>query len=78
MTAKRPKPGTKEFDDWVKERTKSAVDELFKKGAADFDERGTIFGNDESIKSSDADAFPDEMEERQSKTKPRPVSKPKK
>ncbi|ABC30541.1 hypothetical protein HCH_03810 [Hahella chejuensis KCTC 2396] len=63
MSNERPKPGTKEFEEWVRQETQSVVDDMFKHGPADFDESGVIFGGEKSLNSSDAEAFPDEIEE---------------
>ncbi|MFC6631756.1 hypothetical protein [Microbulbifer taiwanensis] len=79
MKQHRPKPGTKEFDDWLLERAEARSKELFKNGPADFDERGAISGSEESLTSTDAEAFPDELEEyRPEERKPRLVPKKKK
>jgi hypothetical protein len=78
MKQQRPKPGTKEFDDWLLERAKARNKELFKNGPADFDERGVISGGPETVRKSDAEAFPDELEEyTPEERKPRLVPKKK-
>ncbi|OZG71677.1 hypothetical protein BTA51_18695 [Hahella sp. CCB-MM4] len=63
MSEKRPKPGTKEFEEWVRKETQAVVDDLFKNGPVDFDESGVIFGSEKSLNSTDAEAFPEEIEE---------------
>ncbi|OZG72195.1 hypothetical protein BTA51_17770 [Hahella sp. CCB-MM4] len=63
MSDKRPKPGTEEFYKWLNERAKARGQEMLERGPVDFDERGVIFGSEESLNSTDAEAFPDEIEE---------------
>jgi len=76
MTDERPQPGTKEFDEWMKARAKARAKELYKKGPVEFDERGVISGNEKTLNSSDAEAFPDEDEEHSAEDrKPRIIKK---
>lgn len=60
---KRPKLGTKEHADWMRKRAEERSNKLFKAGTTEFDERGIISGSDQSVHSTDAEAFPDEPEE---------------
>ncbi len=62
MNKERPTPGTPEFDKWILERAQARSDKLFK-APADFEERGVISGNTDAINASDAESFPDELEE---------------
>lgn len=61
----RPPGGAPEFKKWLEEKAKKAVDGIFGEDytPADFDERGPIFGNPDNLDKSDADLFPDELEE---------------
>jgi hypothetical protein len=57
----------------VKKKIKKSSGKYFS-SPSDFDDRGVISGNKKSIKSSDAEAFPDEPEEyRPEERKPRPI-----
>lgn len=76
MTDERPKPGTKEFDEWMKARAQARAKELYKNGPVDFDERGVITGNDKTLNSSDDEAFSGEDDENNAdERKPRLVNK---
>ena len=61
----RPPEGTPEFKEWLKEQAKKDVDAIFGKNykPAEFDERGAIFGKAENLDKTDAELFPDELEE---------------
>ena len=61
----RPAEGTPEFKEWLKERAKKHMDEMFGENykPAEFDERGAIFGKAENLDKTDAELFPDEIEE---------------
>lgn len=66
----RPTPGTPEFDEWLEERARGRLKKL--KEQADkfieetgFEEAGVLSGGLESMSQSDAEAFPDELEEYQ-------------
>lgn len=60
-----PPEGTSEFKEWLKKRAKNDVDAIFGENykPAQFDERGAIFGNTENQDKTDAELFPDELEE---------------
>jgi hypothetical protein len=59
----KPKPGTKEYEEWMRKRAEERSKKLFSGDPAKFDERGIISGGDQSIHSTDAESFPDEPEE---------------
>ena len=61
----RPAEGTPEFQEWLKERAKKHMDEMFGDNykPAEFDERGAIFGDISNLDKTDAELFPDELEE---------------
>lgn len=70
----RPEPGTPEYEEWLLQRAKARNKKLFENGLSDFDERGVISGSDESMHSTDAESFPDEIKEyTPEERKPRPV-----
>lgn len=73
----KPTPGTKEYDEWMQKRAEERSKKLFSDHPAEFDERGIISGGDRSIHSTDAEAFPDELEEYTPNEK-KPVLAPKK
>ena len=56
----RPAKGTPEFKEWLKERAKKHMDEMFGENykPAEFDERGAIFGKAENLDKTDAELFP--------------------
>lgn len=62
-----PKPpiDSPEFKAWLKRQTAKDVDAIFGDDyqPADFDERGPIFGDIDNLDKSDAELFPDELEE---------------
>lgn len=59
----RPPEGTPEFEEWLNKRAAKHSKDLFAGEAADFDERGPIFGDIKDLGKSDAELFPDELEE---------------
>lgn len=66
----RPELGTPEFDEWLEERARGRLKKL--KEQADkfieetgFEEAGLLSGGLESMNQTDAEAFPDELEEYQ-------------
>jgi hypothetical protein len=61
----RPPEGTPEFKEWLKEQAKKDVDAIFgdNNKPTEFDERGAIFGDIENLDKTDAELFPDELEE---------------
>ena len=58
-----PTPDTEEHAEWMRKRAEERSKKLFSGGPAEFDERGIISGGNQSIHSTDAEAFPDELEE---------------
>lgn len=60
---KRPPVGTPEFEKWVRERIKDDVEKIFSGPRPDFDERGPLGGSGELLDKTDAELFPDELEE---------------
>jgi hypothetical protein len=60
---KRPKLGTKEHKEWMRKRVEEPSKKLFKEGPDEVDERGITSGSDQSVHSTDAEAFPDELGE---------------
>lgn len=63
--SKRPPEGTPEFKAWLIEQAKGDVEAIFGENyqPAEFDERGVIFGDIENLDKTDAELFPDELEE---------------
>ncbi len=56
-----PAEESPEFTEWLKKR--AAKRKIVGSSPADFDERGAIFGDIENLDKSDAELFPDEIEE---------------
>lgn len=63
MNDKRPEPGTEEFREWLRKKLQPTADEMAKQGPTDFEERGVLSGGPETTRKSDAEAFPDELDE---------------
>lgn len=66
----RPEPGTPEFEEWLKERMKGRLNDYLEKSRkyieeTGFEEAGLLSGGLESMNQTDAEAFPDELEEYQ-------------
>lgn len=62
--SERPPVGTPEFKEWLKKQTAHIADGLFDASKnADFDEIGVMSGSAESLDKTDAESFPDELEE---------------
>jgi hypothetical protein len=63
--AERPPEGTPEFKEWLKEQAKKDMDDIFGDTyePAEFDERGPIFGDIKNLDKTDAELFPDELDE---------------
>jgi len=61
----RPPEGTPEFKAWLKEQTAKDFKDIFSDNyqPADFDEVGVLSGNEDFLEKSDAELFPDEIEE---------------
>lgn len=61
----RPPDGSPELEQWLKERAQKRMDRIFGDDyqPASFDERGPIFGKAENLDKTDAELFPDELEE---------------
>jgi len=61
----RPPEGTPEFKQWLKEQAAKDIKDIFGEDhkPADFEEGGTIFGDIDNLEKSDAECFPDELEE---------------
>lgn len=59
---KRPKLSTKEHADWMRRRAEERSKKLFRE-PTEFNEREIISGSDQSIHSTDAEVFPDELKE---------------
>ena len=59
----RPPVGTPEFKEWLKKKSARHVEDIFSTGPADFDERGPLAGSSDLMDKSDAELFPDELEE---------------
>lgn len=60
---KRPERGTEEYWEWLSRKAKKRGEEIAKAGGADFDECGVISGSVKALNSTDAELFPDELEE---------------
>jgi len=68
MTDKKtdqPPVGTPEFRKWLREQSAKDVNDIFSDNykPADFEENGVIFGDITDIDKTDAELFPDELEE---------------
>ena len=61
----RPPEGTPEFKEWLKKQTAKDVQEIFgsERQTTDFDETGVLSGSEDLLDKSDAELFPDELEE---------------
>ena len=61
----RPPVDSPEFKAWLKRQAAKDIDAIFGENykPADFDERGPIFGDSENLEKTDAELFPDELEE---------------
>lgn len=61
----RPPEGTPEFKKWLKEQAAKDIEDIFGEGyqPADFEEGGPIFGDKKNLDKSDAELFPEEIEE---------------
>lgn len=57
----RPKPGTPEFDQWLREKIRENFKEF--ENAPELDQVGILSGSLENLTQTDAEAFPDEPEE---------------
>lgn len=62
-TPDRPAPGTPELNQWLRDRAKAMAEEFGKLPPPDFDEVGILSGRIEDIFKTDAELFPDELEE---------------
>ena len=65
MNDKRPPEDSPEFIEWLKKAHSKNSKKIFGKDykPAEFDERGVIFGDIKDLDKSDAELFPDELEE---------------
>lgn len=61
----RPPEGTPEYRAWLIAQAKKDVDAIFGENyhPSQFDERGPIAGNIDNLNKTDAELFPDELEE---------------
>jgi hypothetical protein len=60
----RPKLGTKEHREWMRKKMEKRWEEIIAAGPADFeDECGVISGSVKTLFATDAELFPDELEE---------------
>lgn len=59
----RPPVDSPEFKEWLRKRAAKHTKDILSGGPADFEERGPIFGSAENLDKSDAELFPDEIEE---------------
>lgn len=57
----RPKPGTPEFDLWLREKIREDFEKM--ENAPELDQLGISSGRPENLNQTDAEAFPDEPEE---------------
>jgi hypothetical protein len=62
-TPDRPNRGTPEYEEWLKKQGEEFWEKVQKRGPVDFDESGIIAGDKKRIFASDAELFPDELEE---------------
>jgi len=60
-----PPVGTPEFRKWLREQSAKDINDIFGDNykPADFEENGVIFGDIADIDKTDAELFPDELEE---------------
>lgn len=63
--AGRPPEGTPEFKEWLKKQTAKDAKDIMGDPLArpDFEERGPIFGDADDLGKTDAELFPDDIEE---------------
>lgn len=64
----KPEPGSPEFDEWLRERIKERATRYFEIAEElgdDLEASGVLSGSLESVTDSDAEAFPDELDEYQ-------------
>ena len=61
----RPPDGTPEFKKWLKEQSAKDFNAIFGDNhkAVDFEDGGAIFGDIDALDKTDAELFPDEIEE---------------
>ena len=61
----RPPVGTPEFKAWLKKQTAKDIKDIFGDNyqPADFEDGGAYFGDIENLDKTDAELFPDEIEE---------------
>ncbi|MDP5137963.1 hypothetical protein ORJ04_18600 [Rheinheimera baltica] len=57
----RPKPGTPEFELWLREKIREDFEKM--ESAQELDQVGILSGSLENLTQTDAEAFPDEPEE---------------
>lgn len=75
---KRPERGTPEYQEWLRKEGEEYWDKVKSRDQADFDEEGILFGDAATTTATDAELFPDEVEEyRPEERKPRLVPKKK-
>lgn len=65
MSDKRPPEDSPEFIEWLKKEHSKNSKKIFGKDykPAEFEEGGAIFGDIENLDKTDAELFPDELEE---------------
>lgn len=65
MTIKddRPKVGTEEHRQWLRDKLKKEWEKIAEAGGADFEEVGVLSGSVDTLFATDAELFPDEVEE---------------
>lgn len=61
---KKPAPGTDEHWEWIRKRAEARGKQLANANVKDFEETGLLAGGEDCLISSDAEAFPDEIDER--------------
>lgn len=61
----RPPPGTPEFDAWLKKRATKRHKTMFEEGfqPVDFENGGVLVGDISDLNKTDAELFPDELDE---------------
>jgi len=60
---KKPILGSDEHWELVRKKAKAMSDQLANAAPADFEEAGLLSGGEDSLNSTDAEAFPEEIEE---------------
>lgn len=74
---KKPAPGSDEYWEWVRRRAEARGKQLSEADAADFEESGLLAGGEDALRSTDAQSYPDELEEYKPEERKPKLVKPK-